>query len=1073
MNILNQIQLYIMKNKIIIIVLILVSSYVKANTSCDCNHPDYKTYTDIYCSTEQITASDLFNSQTLEGSPVITNVCCFLNDGNTRPLDGGVNDIIDFSQFSSNPIEVEFKGLWQDPLNNHFECRVWRVYVYITSDYSSFNLPSQICQNEEVNLLDYASASPSSNNVSFSATENSYLSGNYNEVLKMDENATLGTFSVTASYELPHWNGSGVCSFSKTEFMQVKPKANITFPLIQTGQILDSDNTPIPLSATTDIPAVLLFNGPGVTNSNYTPSDGGNGLITLSVSATTNDGCLSQETQDVTVTYDPGIPTPPKFTNYSSGFGRIFNDGLVTGRSFAVNYESSHSFHLCDGQPVELIVDPSSIDTGYDSIIIQYINDNNTIEIGTFDPNNSIFFTIPTTNGVRLDKLKSKFKSSIGTLGSVRTNNVYVSIPNERKTLDTICDDNTVFDTKGYSTNDFTHFFYSSPLNTQGASGFSILWNEYDSVSIETDVYDMNSNLLFSVGNSEWTSSITNNSKSKTLIRKETSILPNHSAITRLTYPCAVMTPNGCTQLSSVGQLVFNNIQTCESEDTLIIVKLPEPNYNYSGDTLILGGTSVQVESTSLFSDWVSFDFYNGKGEQIGDTIIDTLYTDNGLLTVTAYDNFGCSKDTTSLSIVQITNDPGIGLLDEQTNGLIYPVKNGLTSYSGMTDSIDNEMHLCDGQEISIILDLNSLKFNNGIDSVKYSYLENGNLTNIGKFHILDNPNYTIPLTNLKRVDTLFTQLFTVIDSVGQIVKTPIYVSYPLQREPTTQILNCNETLNYTNFIGQNQNDFEGLYNLSYQGSNADFSTFNTEFRDVNGNIQFNSGVSFNYPLTNGVKVDTIFKKEIAKLPFRSTSNNNYYNNILNPQVCIYNDTIVIVRPPVASYVYQGLSIIDVGTSVRHISTSVNEDWTEWDFNDGSQIYSGDTMWHAIYDIGLNDITVMAYDIYGCADTLNDVGYIQVKDWTGINEEQNILSEVLSYPNPMQGELNLKIKSSKEINVTIYLLDMNGKIILDKNINLLSSENLINLNVSSLSSGIYNCQIIGEKINISQKIIKR
>jgi hypothetical protein len=947
--------------------------------------------------------------------------------------------------------------------NSNFRLIALEFINIQTDSHLSFNIPANSCQATGFDIHNYTSH----NIGTFSASNNSYLTGQNNDEVLIASNAQPSTFTI-------NWeSNTNGCTFTKSDNLEIKANPIITFPLVQTGQILDSDANPIPLTASTDIPASIAYSGPGVTNTNYIPSDGGNGLITLIATANTSSGCLSQKTQEITVTYDPGIPRAPYYTNFSSGFARMYTDGLTTGRNFTVNYESGHSFHLCDGQNVELLVDQNSIETGYDSIIIEYLKDNVTLNLGTHDPNAPINITIPETNGIRIDKLKSRFKSSIGTIGSSRINNIYVSVPNNRKLLDTVCNDENIFDTKGFDSNDFSHLVYSSPINSQTSNGFNILWDEYDALTIKTNILDQNSNFLFQVSSQNWTSPISNGSKTKTLIRKESTTLPNNDAITLLTYPCSQFGINGCIQLSTTGELVFNNIQTCESEDTLIIVELPIPNYNYFGDDSILGGTTVQLESVSTFQDWVSFDFHNGKGEQIGDTIIDTLYSNNGIVTMTAYDNFGCSSDTVNHSFVVITNNPQIGLIDSTSSGSIYPVRNGEFTFSGHTDSLAMEMHICDGQTIDLSIDSSRLAFNNGIDSVYYLYYSNGIIDTIGKYGIFENVSYVTPKTTLKRVDSVTSQLITVIGEKGDYKTSPIFVSTPLQREPTTQILNCNElfTVNTNEFIGQNNSDYQGLQNFVLNSVPADPSTFTTQFRDINDNLII-YGTSFSHTLSAGNKIDTLFRKEITYLPYKG-SGFNYFSKIGNPQSCELKDTILVVRPPLSSYIFQGVNQIIAGTSIRHISTSQFTDWVEWDFNDGSEIYSGDTMWHAIYDIGMNDISVKAYDIYGCADTLFDQAYIEVIDWTSVENNSEIISEIKSYPNPMKDILNLEIESKENIEVTLIIIDMQGKTIVNNNFSIVNSINTINLDVSELSRGLYTCKIIGVDINVSQKLIKQ
>ena len=83
-------------------------------------------------------------------------------------------------------------------------------------------------------------------------------------------------------------------------------------------------------------------------------------------------------------------------------------------------------------------------------------------------------------------------------------------------------------------------------------------------------------------------------------------------------------------------------------------------------------------------------------------------------------------------------------------------------------------------------------------------------------------------------------------------------------------------------------------------------------------------------------------------------------------------------------------------------------------------------------------------------------------------DDFNALNDFMIYPNPANNILY--IKTNKNFGkVTLSLIDINGRQVLSKNVNLLDE---VELNISALQSGIYILNIKGENINSNNKIIK-
>jgi hypothetical protein len=75
---------------------------------------------------------------------------------------------------------------------------------------------------------------------------------------------------------------------------------------------------------------------------------------------------------------------------------------------------------------------------------------------------------------------------------------------------------------------------------------------------------------------------------------------------------------------------------------------------------------------------------------------------------------------------------------------------------------------------------------------------------------------------------------------------------------------------------------------------------------------------------------------------------------------------------------------------------------------------------------------------------------------------------VTIYPNPIKDNLNINIKDFSG-EVSIQIIDINGREVFSKNINNYNTSNTLDL--SAFSSGIYVLKLNGEGLNYSKKII--
>ena len=88
-------------------------------------------------------------------------------------------------------------------------------------------------------------------------------------------------------------------------------------------------------------------------------------------------------------------------------------------------------------------------------------------------------------------------------------------------------------------------------------------------------------------------------------------------------------------------------------------------------------------------------------------------------------------------------------------------------------------------------------------------------------------------------------------------------------------------------------------------------------------------------------------------------------------------------------------------------------------------------------------------------------------------KETSNLTEVEVYPNPTEGELNVHFSVPANEAVEIQIQDVTGKIVNDQFVKAVAGSNLVLLDATTLSSGIYFLKIqAGNAIKTSQFVVK-
>lgn len=122
------------------------------------------------------------------------------------------------------------------------------------------------------------------------------------------------------------------------------------------------------------------------------------------------------------------------------------------------------------------------------------------------------------------------------------------------------------------------------------------------------------------------------------------------------------------------------------------------------------------------------------------------------------------------------------------------------------------------------------------------------------------------------------------------------------------------------------------------------------------------------------------------------------------------------------------------------------------------------------------DIWKMRFTGFGGSSNGNYIFSKEQMTITGINDiAGNVISKFSVYPNPSTGGNTTLIFSSEQTlsDVTVSIVDLNGKVVASENINIASGLNSHTLNTNDLNSGIYFVNVNAGGNNSTQKLIKQ
>jgi hypothetical protein len=79
-------------------------------------------------------------------------------------------------------------------------------------------------------------------------------------------------------------------------------------------------------------------------------------------------------------------------------------------------------------------------------------------------------------------------------------------------------------------------------------------------------------------------------------------------------------------------------------------------------------------------------------------------------------------------------------------------------------------------------------------------------------------------------------------------------------------------------------------------------------------------------------------------------------------------------------------------------------------------------------------------------------------------------SSIIIFPNPAKNLVQMKINGEVD-NYEIILTDIAGKILMHKNVNVVDSKNVISLDISTITAGVYQLKVYNHHSNFHTELV--
>lgn len=190
-------------------------------------------------------------------------------------------------------------------------------------------------------------------------------------------------------------------------------------------------------------------------------------------------------------------------------------------------------------------------------------------------------------------------------------------------------------------------------------------------------------------------------------------------------------------------------------------------------------------------------------------------------------------------------------------------------------------------------------------------------------------------------------------------------------------------------------------------------------------------------------------------------------------------DTLILLGRPVKPRPVTGLR--RVFPNQLGLIYSVPEDALNhhWIVPPGAVIQSGQGTRSIVVDWGTSPGTIGVNSYNNCGISpykfieITLRGTIASNEAADANVQRIPKNDALLFPNPSRNNVTVKFSSIKQMNYTIELQNMNGKILMQKNITAAKGVNQYNLDISRYAAGVYLINIKNAESKISLKLTKQ
>lgn len=147
------------------------------------------------------------------------------------------------------------------------------------------------------------------------------------------------------------------------------------------------------------------------------------------------------------------------------------------------------------------------------------------------------------------------------------------------------------------------------------------------------------------------------------------------------------------------------------------------------------------------------------------------------------------------------------------------------------------------------------------------------------------------------------------------------------------------------------------------------------------------------------------------------------------------------------------------------ITGTISYQWQEWNGTSFVNIAAPEGVQNHYTPTTSGQYALIATNVYGCSDTAFYTFNL------GIEDEQ-VVSNVLIYPNPTTHSFTLDLKDVKGEEVKVSIINMVGQTVFDRIFEVSGGQLSENIDVSNFSNGIYTIDIQIGNVNIRRKLVK-